>query len=136
MNEEARKAAYKSIVRAIIRDVKAAFADRVSFSLEGEGEGLVSGTTKERDILDSLWSCDDETLRIVWLTTGKVYSVSFVFSNGPEDFVSDYSEALEPHLKRALAMAAKYEAGANRKEEPQGRFTRPSRLPRMASASP
>jgi hypothetical protein len=95
----------REICKAAIEELIAA---GYSISVRDDEYNVVIGRSRNvQKILGNLFVTDEERLEI-YFESKYVGAVFLVHGNGP-DVIADYSDKLEPDLKKAIALSEKYE---------------------------
>jgi hypothetical protein len=105
INNKKRREIELAIARQVILDL---LADGYSISLHDGEDIVVSSSTVCTDILNAMFSVDEETL-LVYTPEGNCRMVQFVYGNDGYDVVSDYSVSLEKTLKNSRKLADQLE---------------------------
>jgi hypothetical protein len=105
IDNETRREIEFAIARQVILDL---LAEGYSISLHDGEDIVVSSSTVCTDILNAMFSVDEETL-IVYSPEGDWRIVQFVYGNDGYDVVCDYDVSLEKTLKNSRKLADKLE---------------------------
>jgi hypothetical protein len=105
INNKKRREIELAIARQVILDL---LADGYSISLHDGEDIVVSSSTVCTDILNAMFSVDEETL-LAHTSDGNYRMVQFVYGNDGYDVVSDYSVSLEKTLKNSRKLADQLE---------------------------
>jgi hypothetical protein len=105
IDNETRRELEFTIARQVILDL---LAEGYSISLHDGLDIVVSGSTVCTDILNAMFSVDEETL-IVYTPLGNHRLVKFVYGNDGYDVVCAYSVLLEKTLKNSSKLADELE---------------------------
>jgi hypothetical protein len=105
IDNETRHEIEFAIARQVIRDL---LAGGYHISLYDGLDIVVSSSTVCTDILNAMFSGDEETL-LVYSPEGDCRTVQFVYGNDGYDVVCDYSVSLEKTLKNSRKLADQLE---------------------------